>query len=225
MASAYATFAQRGQRVKPTTVKQVFNSSGALQYEHRVVPEQVIASSVADAVNGVLEEVVRSGTATGAQQIGRPVAGKTGTSNENKSMWFVGYTPQLSTAVLMAREDAEGNPQSLDGLGGGAPSWGGGGYPVAIWAAFTAAALANDPVESFVVTTPLPSGTPMISPSAEDTATATPTPIITPTITPTPSPTQLLPTTPPPTSPPNPTGPVTPAPLQPPLPDIIGDPQ
>lgn len=228
MASAYATFAQRGQRVIPTTVKQVFNSSGALQYEHRVVPEQVIASSVADAVNGVLEEVVRSGTATGAQQIGRPVAGKTGTSNENKSMWFVGYTPQLSTAVLMAREDAEGNPQSLDGLGGGAPSWGGGGYPVAIWTAFTAAALANDPVESFVVTTPLPSGTSVISPSAEDTPTPTPTSTVDPTPSPTqppPTPAPTTPPTPPPTSPPNPTGPVTPAPLQPPLPDIIGDPQ
>ena len=188
----------------------------------------MIASSVADAVNGVLEEVVRSGTATGAQQIGRPVAGKTGTSNENKSMWFVGYTPQLSTAVLMAREDAEGNPQSLDGLGGGAPSWGGGGYPVAIWTAFTAAALANDPVESFVVTTPLPSGTSVISPSAEDTPTPTPTSTVDPTPSPTqppPTPAPTTPPTPPPTSPPNPTGPVTPAPLQPPLPDIIGDPQ
>ena len=94
-----------------------------------------MASEVTDTVTSALQSVIAGGTATGAQALGRPAAGKTGTSNENKSMWFVGYTPQLSTAVLMAKEDAQGIPIPLDGIGGGAPAYGGGGYTVAIWTA------------------------------------------------------------------------------------------
>lgn len=233
MASAYATFAQRGQRLSHTTIKQVFSADGTLQYESSALPEQVIASSVADSVNEVLQQVVTSGTATGAQVVGRPVAGKTGTSNENKSMWFVGYTPQLSTAVLMAREDAEGNPISLDGLAGGAPAWGGGSYPVAIWSAFTAAALANDPIQGFVATPQVPvEPSPSVSPSPTDAPTPAPTDISpTPTEEPTPTPTEdptEQPTIPPPGPSPTssgPTAPVTTTPRGDPNTGIIGDPQ
>lgn len=226
MASAYATLANRGQRVAPTTIRQVFGTNGGLQYEYQPKPEQVIASSIADQVTSVLQQVVLSGTATGAQALGRPIAGKTGTSNSNRSMWFVGYTPQLSAAVLMAREDAEGNPIPLDGMSGGAPAWGGGSYPVAIFTAFMNAALGSLGIEGFVAPAPLPSPTetPSESPSpteispeptepAPTEAPTNPQPAPTPTLAPTPGPSPPQPTDP---------GPVNPAP-----PDdgIIGDPQ
>ena len=236
MASAYATLANRGQHVEPTTIKAVYGINGGLQYQHDPQRQQVVSSAVADEVTSVLQQVVLSGTATGAQALGRPVAGKTGTSNSNRSMWFVGYTPQLSTAVVMAREDAEGNPIPLDGIAGGAPAWGGGSYPVAIFTAFMSAALAELPPEGFIAPAPAP------APAASD---ASPSPTET-----SPSPTETSPTPNPPTSSaepisPDPTAepapepapeptptpsvtepdPVTPEPQPVPSGEIIGDPQ
>jgi membrane peptidoglycan carboxypeptidase len=224
MAATYATFANRGQRVAATTLKEVYGPNGGLQYQHDPQPEQVISSGVADAVNAVLQQVVLSGTATGAQAVGRPVAGKTGTSNENRSMWFVGYTPQLSTAVLMAREDSQGLPISLDGLSGGAPAWGGGSYPVAMWSAFTSAALANLPVESFISTAPAPAPTPEPTPTEEPTPTdeASPEPTPEPTVEPAPQPS--TPVTPTPNPIPTDDPPAPPPPPDPPD-GILGDPQ
>jgi len=243
MAGAYATLANRGQRVAPTTIKAVYGTNGGLQYSYAPQPEQVVASAIADQVTSVLQQVVLSGTATGAQSLGRPVAGKTGTSNSNRSMWFVGYTPQLSTAVLMAREDADGNPIPLDGISGGAPAWGGGSYPVAIFTAFMNAALAASPVEGFVTPAPAPAPSPTETSSESPSPTeATPEPSESPsgidpqpapTPTPTPDSPQPAPTAPAPTSPaptepaPVEPGPIEPGPVNPPPPDsgIIGDPQ
>lgn len=242
MASAYATLANRGQRVAPTTIKQVIGTNGGVQYAYEPQREQVVASAIADQVTSVLEQVVLSGTATGAQALGRPVAGKTGTSNSNRSMWFVGYTPQLSTSVVMAREDADGNPIPLDGIAGGAPAWGGGSYPVAIFTAFMDAALAAAPVEGFIAPTgSVPSPTPsptQTSPSPSETApsetpgSTTDAPAVpsepTPPPTPAPTPNPTLGPAPGPSPPPDPQpDPTDPPPVNPPPPSegIIGDPQ
>lgn len=242
MASAYATLANRGQHVDPTTIKQVIGTNGGVQYEHQPQRDQVVASAIADQVTSVLQQVVLSGTATGAQALGRPVAGKTGTSNSNRSMWFVGYTPQLSTAVVMAREDTEGNPIPLDGIAGGAPAWGGGSYPVAIFTAFTQAALAALPAEGFIAPAPMASPSPIdpsptdTSPTATDPTEVSPSPTATdppgePTGEPssTPSPPPAPTATPSPAPPPSPEAPdpTDPAPVSPPAPSegIIGDPQ
>ena len=109
----------------------------------RVFPEDVM-----DNVNYALQTVVTSGTATRASWTGRPAAGKTGTTDDNMSAWFVGYTPQMSAAVMLAKEDKKGRPVSLNGTGG-VYDVTGGSFPTAIWAEFTAAALANEPVEYF----------------------------------------------------------------------------
>jgi len=215
MASSYATLAARGQHTGWSTVKQVYGTNGGLQYEWSPQIDQAVPSEVADTVTGALQTVISSGTATGAQALGRPAAGKTGTSNEDKSFWFVGYTPQLSTAVLMAKEDAEGNPIPLAGLDGGAPANGGGGYTVAIWTAFNQAALANLPVEDFIVSAPTVSPTPSSSsPSPSVSPTPTDSPIPTPTPTPSPTPT------------PTPTESPTPTPTESPIPEptVTGDP-
>ena len=216
MASTYSTFASRGQHTGWSTVKQVYGTNGGLQYEWSPEIDQAVSSEVADTVTSALQSVVTSGTATGALNLGRPAAGKTGTSNDNKSMWFVGYTPQLSTAVLMAKEDAQGNPIPLDGLDGGAPAYGGGGYPVAIWTAFNQAALANLPVEDFVVPAPTVSPSPSSSSPSPSSTSATPSPTPTPTPTPTDSPTP----TPTPTDSPTPTE----SPTLTPEPTVTGDP-
>ena len=213
MANSYATLAARGQRADVTTVKQVYGTNGGLQYSWDPTIDQTISSETADKVTSALQSVIAGGTATGAQALGRPAAGKTGTSNENKSMWFVGYTPQLSTAVLMAKEDAQGIPVPLDGLGGGAPAWGGGGYTVAIWTAFMRAALSALPAADFVT----PVVTPSPSPSSES-----PSPTESPTESPTPEPSPTP--TPEPTPEPSPTPTPTPTPEPTPEPTLTGDP-
>ena len=224
MASAYSTLAARGQHTEWSTVKQVFGTNGGLQYEWQPEIDQAVPSEVADTVTSALQSVITSGTATGAQALGRPAAGKTGTSNENQSMWFVGYTPQLSTAVLMAKEDAEGNPIPLDGLDGGAPAYGGGGYPVAIWTAFNEAALANLPVQDFIgpkpTLSPSPSSSSPSPSSSSPSPTDSPTPTPTPTDSPTPTPTPTDSPTPTPT--PTPTDSPTPTPTD--SPTASGDP-
>ncbi len=222
MASSYATLAARGQRAPWTTVRQVFGTNGGLQYEWDPSPEQVVASEVADTVTSALQSVVAGGTATGAQALGRPSAGKTGTSNDNKSLWFVGYTPQLSAAVLMAKEDAAGLPVPLDDIGGGAPAYGGGGYPVAIWTAFMEAALAGQPIAEFVGAPVTPSPGPTSESPTPEPTTESPTPSPDPTPEPTPEP---IPTPQPTPSPePAPTPEPTDSPTPEPDPSFAGDP-
>ncbi len=216
MANSYATLAARGQRSIVSTVKEVYGTNGGLQYAWDPARDQVVSSDVTDTVTSALQSVIAGGTATGAQALGRPAAGKTGTSNENKSMWFVGYTPQLSTAVLMAKEDAQGIPIPLDGVAGGAPAYGGGGYTVAIWTAFMQAALAALPVADFVTPIVTPSPSPSSeSPSPTESPTESPTPEPSPTESPTPAPS--------PTPTPEPTPTLTPTPT--PEPTITGDPE
>jgi membrane peptidoglycan carboxypeptidase len=149
MATSFATFASRGIHADPTILKRVERSSGEVAY--RVDPERgkrAFDEDTMDSVNVALQSVVNSGTGSRASWIGRPVAGKTGTTDESKSAWFVGYTPQMSAAVMMMRADNKGRPVTLDGVGG-LSSVAGGTFPAAIWATFAQAALADEPVLSF----------------------------------------------------------------------------
>jgi len=150
MAGAYATFANRGQRVAPTTIKEI-SLNGNVQYKLNPVKQREFEDNVADTVNYALQRVVTSGTGFEASNLGRPAAGKTGTTDNNRSAWFVGYTPQMATAVMMVKQDSAGNPISLYGTGGGG-SVHGGSYPARIWTAYMQTATANDPYEQF--TTP-----------------------------------------------------------------------
>ena len=148
MANAYATFASGGIRSETTYIKSVMGLNGGLLFEYD--PKTMVAfdPNIANSVSYTLNKVVTDGTAFAAQKLDRPAAAKTGTTDGNKSAWFVGYTPQLATAVLMAKEDASGLPVSLSGTGGlGTVT--GGSYPAAIWTAFMTAALANEPVVDF----------------------------------------------------------------------------
>lgn len=152
MANAYATFAAAGVRAKTTYIKLVMGINGGLLFEYEPKTRVAFEPNIANSVSYTLSKVVTDGTAFAAQKLRRPAAAKTGTTDGNKSAWFVGYTPQLATAVLMAKEDASGLPVSLSGTGGlGTVT--GGSYPAAIWTAFMTAALQDEPVVDFTAPT------------------------------------------------------------------------
>lgn len=183
MANAYATFAAQGRRVDGThvvlQVKQGVNAK--VVYKAAVKPEKAFDANIAANVDDALAGVVQRGTGTAARALGRPAAGKTGTAESN-SAWFVGYTPQLSTAVEFYKGDGT---VSLDGVGG-QNAFFGGGYPAQTWTAFMQGALEGEPVQDF----PAPQPIGQVRNPAPSTPTSTPTPTgpATPSTTPTPTP-------------------------------------
>ncbi len=219
MADAYATFAARGERAEPTMIKQVKTPDKQTDFEFEPETRREFDVDVMDNVNFALQQVVNVGTGTTALGLGRPSAGKTGTTDNNMSAWYVGYTPQLSTAVMMAKSDKNGNMVTLEGTGG-MSSVTGGSFPAQIWTAFNRGALEGLPVETF----PMPGtwvGSGSVAPSP--TATVSESPSESPSeITPSGEASQPAqtkkpaPTTPPPTQPATPTQqPTTQAPPQP----------
>ncbi len=160
LANAYATFAAEGVRAKPHAVLQVIDPDGSVRYdateELEGDTERVFERDVVSNVSYALQGVITNGTgARAARAVGltRPAAGKSGTSQDEKSALFAGYTPQLSAAVGMFR-DANGTPMSLNGVGGLARVTGS-SYPARIWAAFMKAALNGQQRESFPPRTPM----------------------------------------------------------------------
>lgn len=132
MASAYGTFANRGVRVKPTGILRVIDQDGNVLIDNRRPSgERVLKTSTADNVTDVLVDVVERGTGTRAK-LDRPAAGKTGTSQEYRAAWFVGYTPQYTTAVWMGHADAL---KPLRGVNGVARVTGG-SHPAIAWREF-----------------------------------------------------------------------------------------
>ncbi|MCK1819896.1 penicillin-binding protein [Streptomyces sp. XM83C] len=145
MAGVYATLDNHGKKVTPTLIKSVEHISRTVEMP-KAVGEQVISREAADTVTSVLTGVVDDGTARRSvrdnpMRNGQKVAGKTGTSDNNKSAWFTGYTPDLVTSVGLFGEDAKTHAQTpLTGATGRLPGKGrvnGGGYPAQIWAAYT----------------------------------------------------------------------------------------
>ncbi len=148
MANAYATFAASGQRATTSVLKEVIGPNGGLLFAFEPSANSAFDADVANTVTYALNKVVTNGTGGAALALGRPAAAKTGTTDDNKSAWFVGYTPQLATAVLMAKENEEGLPVSLSGTGG-LSTVTGGSFPAAIWTAFMKGALDGLPVVEF----------------------------------------------------------------------------
>ena len=148
MADAYATFAARGERADTVLIKQVKTPDKQTDFELEVNTKREFDETVMDNVNFALQQVVNVGTGTTALGLGRPSAGKTGTTDNNMSAWYVGYTPQLSTAVMMAKSDKDGNMVTLEGTGG-LSSVTGGSFPAQMWTAFNRGALEGLPVETF----------------------------------------------------------------------------
>lgn len=151
MANAYATIANGGYRHDIHVVKKVRDRAGNVLYSWngRKNGRHAISEDIAADVTYAMQGVVQSGSGQKAQSIGRPVAGKTGTGTCTSaqhvcSSWFVGFTPQIATAVRYSRGNGEGK---LDG--GWMPSYFGADYPTETWAAIMAEALEGKEVESF----------------------------------------------------------------------------
>jgi penicillin-binding protein 1A len=131
MASAYLTFATRGERVEPNVIVRVTDADGNVLWEPRPQRTRVMEPAEADVVNHVLQQVVQRGTGTRAR-LDTPAAGKTGTTQSYGDAWFVGYTPGLSTAVWVGYPD--GQDHDLRGVHGIDVT--GGTLPAEIWKRF-----------------------------------------------------------------------------------------
>ena len=157
VANAFATFAANGIKSTPFLVSEVLGANKGLLYQSKITNEQVFDPTVMADLDYALGEVVRAGTASAALRgFGRPAAGKTGTSQQNASAWFSGYTPQLATSVAFFRDDAT---QSLNGIGG-LNSVTGGSFPARIWNAYMKVALKDQPVIDFPAPTYIGGTTP-----------------------------------------------------------------
>jgi membrane peptidoglycan carboxypeptidase len=148
MARAYATFAGRGERPLPLAVRRIIGADGKVLATRSPKTERVIDPNVADTVNDVLRKVLVGGTAAG-KGIGRPAAGKTGTTENHVDAWFVGYTPSMTAAVWMGfPPDASGKVPQMDRVRGGRVT--GGTLPATIWQRFMRDALKDTKADDFV---------------------------------------------------------------------------
>ncbi len=175
IARSYATFAGRGERAPTTTIRSVTSTDGEELYERPDAAEQTIDQNTADIVNFALQSVVTNGTGAPARAVGRPVAAKTGTTDEYKASWFAGYVPQLAAAVSFGKSGPNGEELSLSGTGGLTQFYGS-GFPARIWTAFMTAALVDEPVEDFVTPTDVPTGGGIATPTPTPTPSASPPP-------------------------------------------------
>ena len=135
--SAYGTFANHGMHVTPVSIIRILDRNGKVLEENDLQSRTVISEASAAMLNSMLTSVVEVGTGRGAK-IGRPAAGKTGTTSDYKDAWFVGYTPDLVAGVWVGNDDNS----PLDGVMGG-------GLPASIWRAFMIPALESVPVHYF----------------------------------------------------------------------------
>ncbi|MCX5091700.1 penicillin-binding protein [Streptomyces sp. NBC_00365] len=171
MAGVYATLAAEGMQTSPYSVTKVIHNGSVLSGFTAPATVRALPAAVAGNVTDVLRGVIARGTGTKAQALGRTAAGKTGTTDDYRSAWFIGYTPQLATSVVLFREDSN-HPQlqSLAGVGGLQKVFGG-DIPTEIWIQYMRDALAGLPDASFPVPASLGRGTdepgaPTPSPSA-----------------------------------------------------------
>ncbi|MHB9134086.1 MAG: transglycosylase domain-containing protein [Armatimonadota bacterium] len=141
MARAFATFANNGVSVVPSLITEI-RSDDQVLYRHTPIGHPTVRPVTVFQLTQGLEAVIKQGTGRRAN-IGRPAAGKTGTSNDFRDAWFIGYTPQLSTAVWLGND----NHSPMAGVAGGS-------LPAQAWAEFMRAAHRHLPPTDF----PVPAG-------------------------------------------------------------------
>jgi membrane peptidoglycan carboxypeptidase len=232
MANSYGTIADGGKAKQWYVISKVTSAAGEPQYKAPKRDDRVLGEDIDRDVSYALQQVVKNGTGRNAMTLNRPAAGKTGTATNNdgnvSSSWFVGYTPQLSTAVMYVRGDGNDNLNCVRPTGktcqpGYLVPYFGAEYPTKTWTEAMRMSLDDAPVEEFPppanvkakrddhvplpTFTPTPTPTQTVKPSPTRTKKPSPSPTPTPTPKPTPTPTP----TPPPSStptilPPSPSG-------------------
>jgi membrane peptidoglycan carboxypeptidase len=148
MATAYGTIANQGEKVPRSSITAIYDSEGERVCCDKAPPKHVFDKDVMADVTYAMRGVVERGSGGAARALGRQVAGKTGTSSDSRSAWFIGFTPDRVTAVAMYQNDKNGNPVAMEGFGGHS-SITGGGYPADIWTEYMKAALGNSPELEF----------------------------------------------------------------------------
>lgn len=141
LTSAYSSFANRGERVSPTAVRLIENRSGELLYSAQPHVTQPISSGLAYTITSLMQSVVQHGTATKVKVLNRPLAGKTGTTNNNVDAWFIGFSPEIVTGVWVGRDDYE--PLGVNETGSRAA--------IPIWLQFMKHVLRDTPILNFPV--------------------------------------------------------------------------
>ncbi|WP_046529660.1 transglycosylase domain-containing protein [Cellulomonas sp. FA1] len=144
MTGAYATFAAQGVQRTPHILQVVENNDGTVAWQPDTAGRPVFAADVmADATYAMTQVVEQGSGKAQIARLGRPIAGKTGTSTDNKSAWFIGYVPQLATAVALSQQAQDG--RGLDSI----EAWGdysqitGSSYPAVLWADYMGKVFAN----------------------------------------------------------------------------------
>lgn len=140
MTNAYATLASGGRRAEPSFIRKVTDATGKVLFEDKQAPEQTIPQDLTYLITSMMQSVVEDGTAKRVKALKRPVAGKTGTTNEARNAWFIGFTPDLVVGVWVGFDNN-------DPLG---PTETGGRAAIPIWLDFMTQATEGTPVRDFV---------------------------------------------------------------------------
>jgi len=163
-AHAFSTIANGGNKTTPHIVDYVETPDGAKSYTGPTTSEEVLDPQVAADVTYAMTQVVQGGTGKTANALGRPVAGKTGSSSWYKSAWFAGFVPQLTTAVALFQPSEDGKEEETLSPIGGVEPVAGGTWPTTVWTQFMLEAVKDLPVEEFpahsTITAPTPTYTP-----------------------------------------------------------------
>ncbi|MFJ6622219.1 transglycosylase domain-containing protein [Kitasatospora sp. NPDC091335] len=154
LAGAYATLADHGQARTPWSVLTLERATPGGTVDVPELPEHnptdAIGRGIADSVTDVLRGVISPrGTGAAALDLGRPAAGKTGTTDSNLSAWFAGYTPELATTVGLFREHPKTHAKEPLAGTAGLARINGGAFPTRIWTAYMTAALDGTPAQDF----------------------------------------------------------------------------
>ncbi len=139
MAGAFATFANNGWSSDTTVILQVTDSKGNILLDNTPKPKQILDPWATASLNSMMQGVLEPGGTGSKANIGRPAAGKTGTTSSERDVWFVGYVPQLAVAVWVGNDNYQSMGKGITG----------GDYAAPVWRSFMLKALKNEPVEYF----------------------------------------------------------------------------
>jgi penicillin-binding protein 1A len=123
LTKAYATFASYGMKVTPIAIRYIVDGNGKILEENQPSPEEAISPQTAFLITSMLKNVVSYGTGWRAKELGRPVAGKTGTTNEYRDAWFIGYTPNLVVGAWVGYDDMRPIGEHETGARAALPVW------------------------------------------------------------------------------------------------------
>ncbi len=136
LTNAYATLAAEGKYIPAHGIKRVINQNGKIIYEADVQPKQALDKDSATIVTWMLENVVKYGSGANAYLYDRPVAGKTGTTEDARDLWFIGYIPQVATGIWLGNDNNK-------------PTWGASSTAAYNWQQFMKKVVKDMPVKDF----------------------------------------------------------------------------